>query len=77
MGKKETKTITTKDGGKLELQKLTIAGFSCACCGTTLNKGDFHACCPDCGAMLCETCAAGNGFEDHACEDEAEFEEEW
>lgn len=47
-------------------------GFSCMVCGETVDANDPVTVCPDCGAVICKSCAENGGMEDHDCEPEGE-----
>lgn len=52
---------------KEPLVPIRMSGFACAFCGQTLNIGDLHVVCPDCGALFCEDCVKDKTFADHYC----------
>ncbi len=49
--------------------------LACAGCGQDLKEGqDYYGVCSDCGGMFCESCMKDGTFDDHACEEDEEYE---
>lgn len=49
-----------------------VDGFNCMICGDSIGANDPVAVCPDCGGIICKSCAENGGLEDHDCEPEEE-----
>lgn len=67
----KNKTVKNRAGDEMTLCKMEVAGFSCNRCGSDVKPGDFAFICPDCGAVLCENCAAE---ERHECDPDEDME---
>jgi rubrerythrin len=43
--------------------------YSCECCGQPLEPTDLVFVCPDCSAVICESCVRAGRVDSHDCED--------
>lgn len=49
------------------MKQIGVEGFSCSCCGKTLQKDDFVEACSDCGALFCKECSDNGELAHHDC----------
>jgi predicted RNA-binding Zn-ribbon protein involved in translation (DUF1610 family) len=56
------------------LRPIGCNGFACSCCGDSLLPHHAVFVCPDCGAIICQTCTDNGEVDAHVCEKEEEEE---
>lgn len=52
--------------------RTSVGGWGCYRCGSSIDRGDYLADCPDCGAVFCRSCVEDGSFGSHICEEDEE-----
>lgn len=56
------------------LRPIGVHGFACNCCGEPQLPHMEVWVCPDCGAVICKSCADAGETDNHICDEEDEVE---
>ena len=56
------------------LRPIGVHGFACNCCGEAQLPHMEVWICPDCGAVICQSCADAGEVKSHVCDEEDEVE---